>query len=118
MNCVNARFDWESTLPCSRVPEGVKQTTSVTYLDPANGRPTMIEPWTPLWYYGLGIQIRLQSTDAQPAPTGTGSGPSNSPGGSSQGLSAGVAAGIAIGGTLLVVMVIGGAIGACLLSRR
>ncbi|KAK0750173.1 hypothetical protein B0T18DRAFT_123119 [Schizothecium vesticola] len=122
MACASPRYDWESTLPCTRVLRGLDQTTSVTYLDPKNGRPTMIEPWTPLWYYGLGIQIRLQAADPdpdpRPAPTETGSGPSNSPGGGSQGLSAGAAAGIAIGVVLLLLLVIGGAIGACLLKRR
>ena len=120
MACASPRYDWESTLPCTRVLRGLDQTTSVTYLDPKNGRPTMIEPWTPLWYYGLGIQIRLQAADSvpEPAPTGTGPGPSNSPGGGSQGLGAAAAAGIAIGVTLLVLLVIGGAIGACILKRR
>src|SRR5690348_3657192 len=98
MSCVSASSDWESTLPCSHIPQGANRTTSVTYLNSTNGLPFMIEPWTALWYYGLGIQIRLQATDAQPAaPTGTGSGPSNSSGGGNQGLSAATAAGIGIG---------------------
>lgn len=119
-----ARYDWEATLPCTRVLQGANQTTEVTYLDPKNGRPTMIEPWTPLWYYGLGIQIRLQSTDGQPTPTETGSGPSNKPSGGSQeeeeegGLTPGAAAGIAIGATLLVLLMIGGGIWACLMKRK
>ncbi|GAB1319344.1 Mid2 domain-containing protein [Madurella fahalii] len=128
MACVTPQWSWESTLPCSRILEGSNQMTEMTYLDPNNGRLSMIVSWTPLWYYGLGIQIRFQSTnaDAQPGPTGpTNNG--NSGGGSPlesagstqpEGLSSGAVAGIGIGVTLLVLLVIGGTIGVCVFRRR
>ena len=118
MSCVTPQWSWESTLPCSRILEDADKMTELTYLNPKNGGLSMLVPWTPLWYYGLGIQIRLQSTntEAQPGPTG----PTNigNSGGGSQGLSSGAVAGIAIGVTLLVLLVIGGAIGVCVFQRR
>lgn len=95
--------------------------TEMTYLNPENGKLSMIVSFAPLWYYALGIQIRLQSTDAaaQPGPTKPpNNSTDNSNGNNTQGLSTGIAAAIAIGVTLLVVLIIGGAASVCLFRRR
>jgi hypothetical protein len=123
MACVSSPFTWELTLPCSRVLDGAdkQHMSEMTYLDPENGRVSMIVTHAPPWYYGLGIQIRFQSTDAdaQPGPSPTNNNGKNSGEDlSSPGLSSGAAAGIAIGATLLVLWVVGGAIGVCFFRRR
>jgi len=64
------QFSWESTLPCTLAVEEAAQSTSVTYLDPKNGRPTMIAPRMLAWYYAMGYQVRRQATDTSPTATG------------------------------------------------